>query len=378
MTGLRSRTFVGTESRLHTVVELLRQIVYGAETDADARLAELRRRRAELDAEIAAVERGEVPVLDPAGLRDRYQQLSATARDLLKDFREVEDNFRTLDRRVRERIAGWTGAKGELLDEILGDRATIADSDQGRNFQAFYDFLLSRKRQDELSELLDRVQRLDAIAEADSRLRLIHYDWLDAAELTQRTVRLLSEQLRRFLDDQVWLENRRVMDILKSIEGHALDLRDEPRPAVTMPMPAPAPKVGLPMERPLYTPASDVDLDSSGISTADGEVDTEVLFDQVYVDPVRLADNVRAVLRDRAQVSLRDLVEVRPVQQGLAELVGYLALTDDDIATVIDERAVEQIRYVDATGCERAVTTPRVTYVLRTPARAPQDPVTAR
>lgn len=139
VTGLRARTFVGTESRLHTVVELLRQIVYGAETDADTRLTELRRRRDEIDAQIAAVERGEMPVLDDAALRDRYQQFSGTARELLKDFREVEDNFRTLDRQVRERIAGWSGAKGELLDDILGDRVTIADSDQGRSFQAFYD-----------------------------------------------------------------------------------------------------------------------------------------------------------------------------------------------------------------------------------------------
>lgn len=31
--SLRTRTFVGTESRLHTVVELLRQIVHGTEED---------------------------------------------------------------------------------------------------------------------------------------------------------------------------------------------------------------------------------------------------------------------------------------------------------------------------------------------------------
>lgn len=62
--GLRGREFVGTESRLHTVVDLLRQMVYGAETDPEARLTELHRRRAILDGEIAAAERGEVDVLD--------------------------------------------------------------------------------------------------------------------------------------------------------------------------------------------------------------------------------------------------------------------------------------------------------------------------
>ena len=36
--SLPQRTLVGTESRLSTAVDLLRQIVFGAETDADARL----------------------------------------------------------------------------------------------------------------------------------------------------------------------------------------------------------------------------------------------------------------------------------------------------------------------------------------------------
>lgn len=91
--NLPARSFVGTESRLNTVFELLRQMVHGAETDPQFRLAELRARRAEIDAEIARVEAGDLPMMEPAGLRDRYQQLSATARELLSDFRQVETNF---------------------------------------------------------------------------------------------------------------------------------------------------------------------------------------------------------------------------------------------------------------------------------------------
>ena len=44
----------------------------------------------------------------------------------------------------------------------------------------------------------------------------------------QRTVAQLSQQLRRFLDDQAWLENRRIMDILHGIEAKALSLRSAP------------------------------------------------------------------------------------------------------------------------------------------------------
>ena len=60
----------------------------------------------------------EFRVLDSAGQRDRYQQFADLARELLADFREVEANFRALDRDMRERIAAWDGSKGELLDEM--------------------------------------------------------------------------------------------------------------------------------------------------------------------------------------------------------------------------------------------------------------------
>src|ERR1700678_3197424 len=56
--SLRTRSFVGTESRLNTIFSLLREMVFGAETDPEARLAELHRQRAAIDAEIARVSAG--------------------------------------------------------------------------------------------------------------------------------------------------------------------------------------------------------------------------------------------------------------------------------------------------------------------------------
>jgi hypothetical protein len=74
--------------------------------------------------------------------------------DLLRDFREVENNFRQLDKEVREKIATWDGRKGQLLEEILQERDAISDSDQGRSFQAFWNFLMPFDRQAELTEML--------------------------------------------------------------------------------------------------------------------------------------------------------------------------------------------------------------------------------
>ena len=108
------------------------------------------------------------------------------------------------------------GGKSALLDDIFGERDIIADSDQGKSFRAFWDFLMSPTRQEELGFLLSRVFELAPVKELepDQRLLRIHYDWVQAGEVTQRTISRLSEQLRRYLDDKAWLDNRRIMQLM--------------------------------------------------------------------------------------------------------------------------------------------------------------------
>ena len=143
---------MGTESRLLTLFDAAQADERGQRDRPAGAHAELhQRKRDEIDAEIARVLAGDMPLLDDTALKDRFQQFTALARELLTDFREVEHNFRGLDRRVRERIALWDGAKGALLEEIMGERDAIADSDQGRSFRAFWDFLMSSRRQEELT-----------------------------------------------------------------------------------------------------------------------------------------------------------------------------------------------------------------------------------
>jgi hypothetical protein len=362
---LSERQFVGTESRLLTLFDLLKQMRDGTEANPARRIAELQVRRNKIDAEIAQVLSGQLPILDDSAVKDRFQQFMQGARELLTDFREVEANFRQLDRRVREHIAMWEGSKGKLLEEVLGERDTITDSDQGRSFRAFWEFLLSSSRQEELSELLDCVMALPAVEtlEPDARLRRVHYDWLEAGEHTQRTVAQLSEQLRRFLDDQAWLENKRIMDILRSIERIALALRNDQPTGTVMELAEPHPEITLPMERPLFTPPLKPVIDSLCLQYGNELIDDQALFNQVVVDKARLTRHIRHALQDRSQISLSELLETEPLQQGLAELVAYLQLGCDVFRIVVDESRQEFIHW--------EATTPFGEKLLRS-ARLPQ------
>ena len=365
LASLTERSFVGTESRLLTIFDLLKQMSEGSEIDPQARIAELKKRRDEIDDDIARILAGDVPMLDGTALKDRFQQLVQMARELLADFREVEYNFRSLDRRVRERIAFWDGSKGALLEEILGERDAIADSDQGRSFRAFWDFLMSQSRQEELTMLLQQVLNLPSVAELkpNSRLKRVHYDWLEAGEHSQRTVARLSEQLRRFLDDQAWLENRRIMDILRGIESRALAVRDCPPKGNFMTIAETAATIELPMERPLYTPPVKPIIPNIELEEGGPDADTSALYSQLVVDKAELAGHIRQELQTRSQISLCDLVKAYPLNHGLTELVTYLHLASDLPHTVVDDNTIDTVEWRTSEGMTRRARLPRIIFV---------------
>ena len=353
--SLQSREFVDTESRLQTAIDLLRQIDQGTESDPERRLRELERRKQEIENEIEALRTDpESGLLDRTAVRDRYQQFAATARELLSDFREVEENFRELDRSARERIATWDGSKGELLGELLGGRSRIDSSDQGRSFQAFYDLLLSSSSQEELSNLLERIAAIEELG-VDGRMRHVHHSWAEAAERTQETVRRISGQLRRFTDDKIVLENRRVLDLVREIEATALRLRDAGvLSGLGLEFEETGVEINLATERPLHSVRPTAQVDSLLPPAEEEDVDTSLLAEQVIVDPARLAEHLRALIPARGTALLEDIVEMYPVENGVAELITYLALDDDDIEVVTDPEGETVIEYYESERPMRA------------------------
>jgi len=263
----------------------------------------------------------------------------------------------------------------------MGERDAISDSDQGNSFQAFWSFLMSTNRQEEFSSRLDAVLSLPIMSEIkpDKRTRRIHYDWLEAGEHTQRTVAQLSQQLRRFLDDQAWLENRRIMDILNGIESKALSLREDlPTPSAAadfMTIDQPSADIELPMERPLFRPPVKVKIANIRLETGDESLDSSSLYSQHIVDKEAIGRHIRQSLQERSQISLEDLCRERPLDQGLAELLAYLELGTDSVhgtfTALVDESVDTVISWhtLDKNGATvtRRAHLPRLIFTRETP-----------
>ena len=223
---------------------------------------------------------------------------------------------------------------------------------------------MSPDRQEEFTTLIERVFALAPVQalQPEPRLLRVHYDWLEAGEVAQRTVARLSEQLRRYLDDQVFLENRRIMRILRDIEQRAIAVRERPPGGAFAEIDESAPEIELPMDRPLFMPPLRPVIDSREVSEADMAVSTDALFDQVHVDLERLAVNLRRTLQTRSQVSLGELLEAHPLQQGLAELIAYFGMATEHRGHVIDDAERQIVMWTDAQCVTRTATVPLVVF----------------
>ena len=337
--------FIGTESRLNTIFDLLRQMVYGAEEDPERRLAELRRRRAEIDEEIARAERGDIDVLDAVSQRDRYQQFARTARELLADFRQVEENFRRLDRSLREQIAGWAGSKGELLDDGVRQPQQHRRVRPGAQLPGLLRLPPVPPAQAELTELLERLH-----ADRGHR-RTGRAAWhvststgsTPASELRPLSG-MFSEQLGASSTTRCGSRIGGSSTCSAPSRPRLCCVRDEPDPAV-------ADGAGRIRHcgRPAHGATPVPHAPHAARERIDGARARRFRLlghaDQIYVDRDLLAaTRAGTSLGPRDQVGLAEVVADDPLEQGLAELVGYLSLAEPGLAVIFDEDRREQIR----------------------------------
>lgn len=360
--GLEQHEFVGTESRLFHLFELLQDIVHNTETNVELRLADLETKKQALEAEIHKIKtEGVIAIYDPRQIKERFMQAEETARRLLSDFRQVEYNFRELDRNARERITVSEKQKGSLLDEIFNEQDVIRDSDQGKSFKAFWEFLMAPQRQMELNALLTEIFSLDDIAKhnPDRMLARIPIFLLDAGEKVYRTGNLLSEQLRRYLDDQAYLANKRLMELINSIEKETIQHKNIiPQQGPFSELTQFKANIDAFMSSTLFIPPKKIKLSTGKLKTGSEEVLISALFEQVYVDEPLLASRIQKALQRCSQISLKDLLVEFPVEKGLSELVVYLKLATQWERSIIDDTEEETLVIN-----EKSVVLPQVIFV---------------
>ena len=164
-----STGFVGTESRLDSIFRGLDDLLLNTTTDVDVRVKQLEAEEARIREEIDRIRTtGVVPTYTAVQINERFAQLLSTARELMGDFRLVEDNLKRIAQTIAEEHSKPETTKGSILGNMLDAEESLRKSEQGQSFYAFWALLLSGERQ---QQFLDALAKVMSLSDLHERLR---------------------------------------------------------------------------------------------------------------------------------------------------------------------------------------------------------------
>ncbi len=363
--SLRGRELIGTESRLHLFFHLLHEIEHEANPDKIARLQYLEEKKASLEKEIAMLKAGgEVQTLDDVQIRARFGEAMRMSQEILSDFREVKDQFQLIYERFRKDMNEWEEGKGVLLEKFLESRDLIEQSDQGKSFRSFFDYLMRANEQEQFEQLVDQVLTLGKLTGVAKKADLKHIKgaWLAGAEDVQLTLAKLSEQISWYVNERHLEEKRQIYQLVKDIEKEAAALSGRlPKDRSFMTLADPVPEIDLPMECRLRMPPADEELKGGTLAAGEAEGGMDALFHQVYVDKKLLCRHIRDMRKRYGRVTLADVIQAYPVTKGLLELLTYMEAAKIEKGRYV-KGAEDTILYESLSGEKRTLTMDRILF----------------
>ncbi|MGV0023381.1 DUF3375 domain-containing protein [Phormidesmis priestleyi] len=343
--------FVGTESRFLQIFDLLKEIQDRSTTDVETRIAQLERDRDRLQQEIDQIRQtGVVDRYNPTQLQERFLLANQVTRQLIADFRDIEQNFRNLTRKVQEAQLEKDSRKGTVISRVLDADQELKESDQGRSFYAFWNFLTSANKRQELKSLIQTVYQLEELqplTQENRLLRRVERSLLDAGEYIVQSNHRLTEKLRQMLDERNLQENRRVAELIADVQRLASQVAKDAPTEPHFWILEGEPNVHLVMARPLH-PLEESEVPTFSLNLTDLPnltLDEEIaeLYQQFYVDEDVLAQRIAHTLEYSSSVSLTDLIQLYPVTQGLPEIVAYLAIATHSDRHSINTSTIDSI-----------------------------------
>ncbi len=363
--SLEKKEFVGSRSKFNIIFELLEELEFETTLSDEQRIVELEAKKEKLTQEIEAIHTKQDIRFDNSRIKEHYMQIEEMVRKLTYDFSEIEYNFLALNRAAMEKIALGNSAKGEVLGSIFESEDDIRQSDQGKSFFAFWQLLSDTKRSEKFSQLLENLYTIESIAQLDRERKMsdLKFTLLKNGEKVFQLSSKLIEQLRRFLDDRVWVENRRILELVQQIEKSAIEVKtDLPKQRDFTTVAGHKVAINSIFSKSLYRLKQAQNF-TKELREEEMELDMESFYNLFYVDETELLQNINKTLMQKPQVKLSEIVEYYPITKGISELVGYISLAKKSESVVIDERKKESITIEDMDKRRKKVILPKIIFV---------------
>jgi hypothetical protein len=375
--SLTEKRAIATESRLSLVIGELQRLAEQTEIDPELRVAALARERDRLDAQIEAVRAGRLEALPDDRALERTRELIALAEELANDFRRVRDEFQSLNRNLREQIIDNEGSRGEVLEKLFAGVDVVAESEAGSTFKAFWRLLTDPEQTLEFEAALEQVLSRDfarQLTRSERRFLLqLTRLLLDSGGEVHEVFQHFARGLKQFVQSRAYQEQRRLAKLLRLAQKRAVAVKDQFHAAddVGQRLSLTGARIRSLAQWRLHDPS--LDAVDGGIEHAEpADISLEAvgeLLAHSEIDFRSLRQQLTALLSLREQVSVGDVLEAYPAEQGLGTVIGLLALGARE--GILSEQR-ERVHWTGLDGVERSARIPRIYFLQEPGARSAQ------
>ncbi|MBK8393965.1 MAG: DUF3375 family protein [Leptospiraceae bacterium] len=321
---------IGTRSRFLNIFHLLKDLVDETVITSTDKISILEGQKRKIEEEIERLKSGgNIKKLDEREFQEQFKLALKEAIDLVSDFRQIERNFSDITKQAQSNYMNQITTKGAVLGYMLNADEELMNSEQGKSFKAFWQFLLSPAKQDEFERIVDTLYKREDIRKIDDGqfLKKLKKLLLDSGRKINRATDKMADQIRKALSDKNLQENKRIKDIINEIKSLSLKNQSNLGSKDEFYSIESFPEINLPLERPLWEKKDKGLRIDTALELANDQVSSEImelLLRQNSINLEELFSNIDSLLKYKPKVELKEIIETYPLKKGLEELVTYV------------------------------------------------------
>lgn len=338
LSSLKKEEYVGAESKFKNIFSQLKELVEFTNEDVEKRIQLLEDKKLGIEQQIQRIKTGEdVKVFQDFEIVPRFNQLTKSAKELLSDFKEVEDNFKEITKDIYLKHAEGSLTKSNILEFTFDAIDELKNSQQGKSFYAFYTFILTPSLQEEWGNLTKELYKTledKEIEITDYFLKGMKKNLHSSGQKVSKANDKMAEKLSRIIRENEASKSEITKNIIQGIKKSLIELsKAKIKPDVSFELETYI-EINIPFERKLTFEQSEELTYITKPKLADEDIShsnhLNKLFNLSAIDKEILRKRIKDVLREKSQTTIAEVIEnFGGIEKGLPELFGYIGIVKE-------------------------------------------------
>ena len=320
LSGLKREEYIGTESKFKSIITQLRELVEYTNEDREKRLQILEDKKLEIEQQIQRLQMGDdVKIFEEYEIVPRFQQVNKLAKELLSDFKDVDDNFKNIIKDIYQKQIDPTLNKGGILQYTFDALDELKSSSQGKSFYAFWEFLLSRDMQNELEQLINSLfstLQEREIASDDRFLQNMVSHLYESGRKVYQTNDKMADKLSHIIRENDAARSDAARLVVQEIKNSLIEIsKAKGKPDISLTV-EDGLDINIPFERKITFEQNESteynQQPENYVLDFDSLNEISKVFNNVVIDRKVIEHNLREVLKNKGQTTIAEVVSLHP------------------------------------------------------------------